>query len=70
MDKAHIHRFDQEEIEVLNRVITMVRGFDALGSFAGFVSKSITWLGIVIGGYVALKSGAVDFIMGVVGSKG
>ena len=63
IDSHTIEDFDEEDIQVLKRVIVMVRGFDALGSFAEFVSKTIIWLGIVIGGLVAFKSGVIDFIL-------
>lgn len=55
--------FDPEEVAVLKRVIHIMRGFDALGSFAGFVQRSVAWFGVVIGGYVAFKSGFLDPVL-------
>lgn len=55
--------FDEEEVVVLRRVIHFMRGLDALGSFAGFVQKSIAWFGVVIGGFLAFKTGLLDPIM-------
>jgi hypothetical protein len=61
--------FTEEEIKVLKRVATMVRGFDALGSFAGFIRSVIVWIGVVVGGLVALKAGFVDWILSIVGQR-
>jgi len=66
LNKPEDHRFDEEEIEVLNRVIHMVRGFDALGSLAGFVKNTVVWFGIVVGGFIAFKTDVIDQIMSVI----
>jgi len=66
LNRQHQHNFDDEEVEVLNRVIHLMRGFDALGSFAGFIQRTITWVGIVVGAFIAVKTGVAEYIISVV----
>jgi hypothetical protein len=61
--------FTDEDILVLKRVIHMVRGLDALGSFAGFVKATVLWIGIIVGAFFAIKNGAIEFILNVVSGR-
>lgn len=61
--KNVVPEFDQEEIAALRKVILLVKGLEALGSFAGFVKSTVIWLGVIIGAFIAVKNGAVEFIV-------
>ncbi len=62
-------QFDDEELEALKKVIKLVRGLELLGSFAAFIKTTIIWLGIVIGAFIAVKNGAIEFILEVIKMK-
>lgn len=64
LNKQYAYNFDAEEVEVLKRVINVMRGMDALGTFAGFVKKSILWFGAIIGAYVAIKADLLGILRG------
>jgi hypothetical protein len=66
LNKRYEHDFDDEDIAALRRVVNLVRGFDALGSMAGFVSKTFVWMGIVIGGFISFKLGLTDFLLSII----
>jgi len=57
--------FNQDEIAVLKRVVLAVKGLDALGSFAGVVKTTLIWLGVILGTFIAIKNGAVEFVLDV-----
>lgn len=69
IEQNRLYGFDKEDIDALRRVITLVRGFDALGSFAGFIKNTLVYIGFIIGTIIAVRNGAIDFIMSVVGGK-
>lgn len=58
--------FTEEDITILKRVIVLVAGLEALGSFAGFIKTTIIWFGIIVGGFLAVKNGAIEFILSTV----
>lgn len=60
-----VPEFNQDEIAVLKRVVLAVKGLDALGSFAGLVKSTLIWLGLIIGTFIAIKNGAVEFVLDV-----
>lgn len=64
-----LYGFDQEDVVALRRVITIIRGFDALGSFAGFIKSTLLYIGFIIGTIVAVRNGAIDFIVSIVEVK-
>lgn len=61
--------FTPEEIITLRRVITLVNGLTALGSFADFIKSTIIWIGVVVGALIAIKNGAIEFILNAVNGK-
>jgi len=66
LNKQYAYNFDAEEVEVLKRVVNLMRGFDAFGSLAGFIQRSIVWFGAVVGAYISIKSGAAEYILSVI----
>lgn len=71
MGKKEPPDFNEEEIETLRRVIYLVQGLEALGSFASFLKTTIIWFGVVIGAFIAIKNGAIEFILDSVnGTRG
>lgn len=63
LEKRQQHDFDEEEVEVLRRVIHTVRGLDALGSFAGFIRSTALWFGAVLGTILAIRN---DWVIPIV----
>lgn len=62
LNKQYAYNFDAEEVEVLKRVINVMRGMDALGSLAGFFKRGLIWFGAVVATYVALKTDLVSIV--------
>jgi len=67
LNKQYAYNFDAEEVEVLKRVIQVMRGMDALGSLAGFVKRGFIWFGAVVAAYVALKTDLLAIVNDLVG---
>jgi hypothetical protein len=68
--KTKLPDFTDEEITTLKRVITLVNGLEALGSFAGFIKSTIIWIAVIVGAFIAIKNGAIDFIINTVKNNG
>lgn len=64
--KTKLPEFTEEEITTLKRVITLVNGLEALGSFAGFIKATIIWIAVLVGAFIAVKNGAIEFILNTV----
>jgi hypothetical protein len=58
--------FTFEEVQALKKMADAWRGLEAFGRVAGIVKKILTFLGWGIGIYIAIRTGAVDFIKSVV----
>lgn len=58
-------QFTPDELESLKKVIHLIRGFEALGSFASFIKTTVIWFGIIIGTFIAVRNGVVEFIINV-----
>lgn len=69
IEQSQLYGFDEEDIAALRRTINLVRGFDALGSFAGFIKNTLVYIGFIIGTIIAVRNGAIDFVMSVMDGK-
>lgn len=58
--------FNQGDIEALRRVAARERALMALGYFAGSAKTVLTYLGLFVGAYFAIKAGVIDWINEVV----
>jgi len=61
--------FTEDDVVVLKRVISIVKGLEAFGSFAEFIKATIIWFGVIFTAFIAIKNGAINFILDVVSGK-
>lgn len=62
-DNNRLRGFDDEERKILRKLIAGFRGLESLGSIAGIVKNILMWLGFMIGTFIAIRSGVIDFII-------
>lgn len=66
LENHKLSEFDDDDYVALKKVINIVKGFEALGTFAGFVRKTIMYFALFIGTIIAIKNNMVSFIINVV----
>ena len=67
--KKKLTDFTEDDVTVLKRVIKIVKGLEAFGSLADFVKSTIIWFGVIVGAFIAMKNGLIEFIIHSVSSN-
>lgn len=60
----HDH-FDDDEIAALRSIAGFYLGMQHLGRAASVLQRVLIWVGWLVGFYLAIKAGAVDWIRGL-----
>ena len=65
----HHPQFTDKEAEVLRLMVRVWVAWETMGAFGGVLRRVALWILFMIGTYVAIKNGFVDFIQEAVTSK-
>ncbi len=58
--------FTTEEADALRKFAKFMLALATLGSVGSAIKSIIVWLGVIIGGYMALKNGLAEWILAVI----
>jgi len=58
--------FSEDEVAALKRVAARERAYEAIGEIGKSLKTILTYIGFFIGVYIAIKTGAIEWIRSVV----